>query len=42
MLNQEYMSVLFTHPTGRLMIAVAAMLQIAGYFIIRKIINIEI
>jgi tight adherence protein B len=42
LLNQEYMNVLFTHPTGRLMITVAALLQIAGYFIIRRIINIEI
>ena len=42
MLNQEYMNVLFTHPTGRLMITIAAILQITGYFIIRKIINIEI
>jgi tight adherence protein B len=41
-LNQEYMSILFTHPTGRLMMVVAAILQITGYFIIRKIINIEI
>ena len=42
MLNQEYMNILFTHPTGRLMIAVAALLQVMGAFIIRKIINIEI
>lgn len=41
-MNQEYMSILFNHPTGRLMISVAALLQITGYFIIRKIINIEI
>lgn len=41
-MNTEYMRILFTHPTGRLMITVAAMLQITGYFIIRKIINIEI
>ncbi len=42
MLNKEYMSILFTDTRGRLMLTVAAMLQIAGYFIIRKIIDIEI
>jgi tight adherence protein B len=41
-LNQEYMRILITHPTGRMMIALAAILQVMGYFIIRKIINIEI
>lgn len=42
MMNQEYMRILFTHPTGRLMIAVAAVLQVTGFFVIRKIIHIEI
>jgi tight adherence protein B len=41
-LNQEYMRILITHPTGRMMITLAALLQVIGYFIIRKIINIEI
>jgi tight adherence protein B len=41
-LNREYMRILFEEPAGRMMIALAVMLQITGYFIIRRIINIEI
>ena len=42
LLNQEYMMILFHDPTGRLMITVAALLQIIGFFVIRKIIHIEV
>jgi tight adherence protein B len=42
MLNHEYMMILFSHPTGRLMISLAALLQIIGFFVIRKIIHIEV
>lgn len=42
LLNSEYMTILFEKPIGRLMIASAAVLQIIGFFIIRKIINIEV
>jgi tight adherence protein B len=42
MLNPPYMQVLFTHPMGRLMIAIALVMQIIGYLWIRKIIQIEI
>lgn len=42
MLNSEYIMILFQRPIGRMMIAVAAILQITGFFIIRRIINIEI
>ena len=42
MLNREYMTILWERPVGRLLIAVAAVLQIIGFFIIRKIINIKI
>ncbi|CAN5269362.1 type II secretion system F family protein [soil metagenome] len=42
MLNSEYMTILFQRPIGRMMIAAALILQITGFFIIRKIINIEI
>ncbi|MBA3584064.1 MAG: secretion system protein, partial [Gemmatimonadetes bacterium] len=41
-LNSEYMTILFQRPIGRMMIAAALILQITGFFIIRKIINIEI
>lgn len=42
MLNREYMTILWERPVGRLLMAVAATLQIIGFFIIRKIINIKI
>ena len=41
-INHEYMEILFTEPTGRLMIAVALMLQVVGFFAIRRIIDIDI
>lgn len=41
-INHEYMSVLFTEPTGRMMIAVALLLQVVGFFAIRRIIDIDI
>lgn len=42
LLNNEYMMVLFRETIGRVMIAVALILQITGFLIIRKIINIKI
>lgn len=42
MLNQEYMSILFRETTGRLLISVALVLQVIGFFIIRRIIHIEV
>ncbi len=42
MLNREYMTILWERPVGRLLIAVAVVLQVIGFFIIRKIINIKI
>lgn len=42
MLNSEYMMILIREPTGRLMMTVAGLLQIVGFFVIRKIIHIEV
>ena len=42
MLNAEYMSILFTHPIGRLLIAGAFVLQVIGFLVIRRIVDIEI
>jgi tight adherence protein B len=42
MLNPEYMSILWTHKIGKLMLVTAIVLQLIGYAWIRKIINIEI
>ncbi len=40
-LNPEYMRVLFTEPTGRLMLAVAVTLQLFGFLVIRKMVDIR-
>jgi tight adherence protein B len=40
-LNPEYMSVLFTEPGGRLMLAVAVSLQLFGFLVIRKLVQIK-
>jgi tight adherence protein B len=41
-LNPEYMAVLFRDPIGKMLTGIAISLQLAGFFWIRKIINIEI
>jgi len=41
-LNSEYMSILFEEPLGRAMIAMAILLQLVGFFFIRRIVDIEI
>ena len=41
-LNPEYVSLLFTDPMGKKMLAVAVFMQILGALVIRKIINIKV
>jgi tight adherence protein B len=41
-LNPDYMKLLFTHPMGKLMVGVAAIMQVIGYIWIRNIVDIEI
>jgi tight adherence protein B len=41
-LNPSYMTLLFTHPIGKLLVFLAVVMQIVGFLWIRKIINIEI
>jgi len=41
-MNQEYMKILFERQVGRVMIAAAAVMQVTGFFIIRKIIHIKV
>ena len=41
-IDPDYASMLWTEPVGRLMIAVAAVMQVIGYLWIRKIVAIEI
>lgn len=42
MLNPGYMNILFITPIGRLLIAGAVVLQIIGFFVISRIVDIEI
>lgn len=40
-INSEYMLVMFTHPLGRTMLIVGAVMEIIGFTIIRKIVDIK-
>jgi tight adherence protein B len=42
LLNRDYMSILWTEDVGRVLIAAALLLQIAGFFVIRRIVDIEV
>ncbi|HEM46914.1 MAG TPA: hypothetical protein ENO23_07705, partial [Alphaproteobacteria bacterium] len=42
MLNPEYMSILWEEAVGRLLIAAAFVLQIIGFIVIRRIVDIEV
>ena len=42
LVNPTYMKPLFTHTSGRLMIAVGAMMIVIGSLVIKKIVNIKI
>ncbi len=41
-LNREYLSVLFHHPMGHLILGIAGAMQLMGFFWIRQIVDIEI
>lgn len=41
-MNREFMSLLFTDPIGRMLVATGITLQLLGFLWIRKIVNIEI
>ena len=42
MLNPDHMGLLFNHPTGHLLIGAAIVMQIIGFFWIRKILDLEV
>lgn len=42
LLNRDYMSILWAEDVGRVLIAVALLLQIVGFFVIRRIVDIEV
>ena len=41
-INPDYMSLLFTTTAGRIMLLAAVVLEVMGYFAIKKIMAIEI
>ena len=42
LLNREYVSILWAEQIGRVMIAIALLLQITGFFVIRRIVDIDV
>jgi len=40
-INPEYMSILFSHPVGLLMLAAAVVSEIVGFFVIKNIVSID-
>lgn len=42
LLNRDYMSILWAEDIGRVMIAVALLLQVTGFFVIRRIVHITV
>ncbi|NPV90011.1 MAG: type II secretion system F family protein [Firmicutes bacterium] len=41
-INPQYMSLLFTHPWGRFMIAYGVVSEFIGIMIVRKVVNVEV
>jgi tight adherence protein B len=41
-MNSEYMGILFTDPMGKAVVVLGIIMQIAGYFWIRRVVDIEI
>ena len=42
MINPDHMDLLFSHPTGNMLIGVAIVMQVIGFFWIRKILDLEV
>jgi tight adherence protein B len=42
MLNPEYGSLMFQHPVGKVLIVMSALMQVAGFFWIHKIVSVDI
>jgi tight adherence protein B len=42
MINPEFEKLLFTDPLGRMMLGTAVVLEVVGFMVIRKIVNIEV
>jgi tight adherence protein B len=42
LINPEYVSPLFTHPIGRIILVVGVSLMVAGYFVMRRVVKIDV
>jgi tight adherence protein B len=42
LINPEYVSPLFTHPIGRIILLAGASLMVAGYFVMRRVVKIDV
>jgi tight adherence protein B len=42
LINPEYMAPLYTHSLGRVLLAIAAVMVVAGSLVIRRIVNIKV
>jgi tight adherence protein B len=42
LINPDFMKLLFTDPLGRMMLGAAVVMEVIGFFIISKIVNIEV
>jgi tight adherence protein B len=42
LINPEYVSPLFTHPIGRIILLAGGSLMVAGYFVMRRIVKIDV
>ena len=42
LIQPEFMSLLFTDPLGRMMLTGAVVLRVIGFFVISRIVNIEV
>jgi tight adherence protein B len=41
-MNADYMRILFTDPMGKLVVIIGIIMQVVGYFWIRRVVDIEI
>jgi tight adherence protein B len=42
LINPEYVSPLFTHPIGRIILLAGGSLMVAGYFVMRRVVKIDV
>jgi tight adherence protein B len=42
LLNPEYMEPLYSHPVGRVLLVIAAVMVVTGSFVIKRIVSIKV